>query len=226
VIASDAALIAQPLPGREMSYAEYETLDAKDLLDEGSMAEGCHALERALTDGAGGAAPGVDVASMTASCADYRTTEVLKESPQQRRGDLAALATSPLLDAPHKQRVQDEIARLQSAAASGVTTGGSQPVVNGRLPPEVIQRIVRQHFGQLRRCYDRALAKNPELSGRVVARFVIGRDGSVVMVHDGGSDLADDAARACVLAVFQGLTFPQPEGGIVTVTYPIVFKSG
>ena len=83
--------------------------------------------------------------------------------------------------------------------------------VGGHLPPEVIQRIVRQNFGRFRFCYENALRNNPSLQGRVAVRFVIGRDGAV----------------SCVVRAFYGLSFPQPdEGGIVTVVYPIMFTPG
>ena len=55
--------------------------------------------------------------------------------------------------------------------------------VNGRLPPEVIQRIVRQNFGRFRLCYENGLRNNPNLQGRVSVRFVIGRDGAVSNVR-------------------------------------------
>jgi hypothetical protein len=61
--------------------------------------------------------------------------------------------------------------------------------LSGRLPPIVIQSIVRKNFGQLRVCYERALATNAELTGRVNVRFVIERDGKVSHVTDGGSDM-------------------------------------
>jgi hypothetical protein len=57
-------------------------------------------------------------------------------------------------------------------------------------------------------------------------RFVIGRDGSVSNVSDAGSDLADAGAKECVTRAFYGLRFPVPEGGIVTVVYPLLFRPG
>src|SRR5690606_9630248 len=86
--------------------------------------------------------------------------------------------------------------------------------VSGRLPPEVIQRIVRQNYGRFRMCYEQGLSRNPNLEGRVAARFVIGRDGSVSNASIGGSDLPDSAVVSCVVSAFYGLSFPQPEGGI------------
>ena len=98
--------------------------------------------------------------------------------------------------------------------------------VNGRLPPEVIQRIVRQNFGRYRLCYTTGLRSNPNLQGRVATRFVIDRDGSVKSTQDAGSDMPDQNVTNCVVRAFGNLSFPQPEGGIVTVVFPLIFTPG
>lgn len=96
---------------------------------------------------------------------------------------------------------------------------------SGHLPPEVIQRVVRQNFGRFRLCYENGLRGNPNLAGRVGVRFVIGRDGGVMSSANGGSDLPDAGVVSCVVSAFRGLQFPQSEeGGAVTVTYPIMFS--
>ncbi|MBN9164363.1 MAG: hypothetical protein BGO98_36755 [Myxococcales bacterium 68-20] len=97
---------------------------------------------------------------------------------------------------------------------------------NGRIPAEVIQRIVRQNFGRFRLCYEAGLRTNPGLNGRVVTRFVIGRDGAVAQAQDAGSDIASQEVVSCVVRSFNNLSFPQPEGGVATVTYPIVLSPG
>lgn len=98
--------------------------------------------------------------------------------------------------------------------------------MSGRLPPEVIQRIVRQNYGRFRSCYEYGLSRNPNLEGRIQVRFIIGRDGTVSNAQNGGSDLPDSAVVSCVIGAYYGLNFPQPEGGIVTVVYPIMFQPG
>ena len=98
--------------------------------------------------------------------------------------------------------------------------------VNGRLPPEVIQRIVRQNFGRFRLCYENGLRNNPNLQGRVTVKFVIDRSGAVAMTADGGSDIPDGGVVSCVVRGFGNLSFPQPEGGMVTVVYPVMFSPG
>jgi outer membrane biosynthesis protein TonB len=88
----------------------------------------------------------------------------------------------------------------------------------------VIQRVVRQSFGRFRGCYEDGLRTNPNLEGRVTARFVIARDGSVATVQSGGTDLPDPRVVSCVLRAYSSLTFPSPKNGIVTVTYPLTFS--
>jgi hypothetical protein len=107
------------------------------------------------------------------------------------------------------------------ARPSSIRAGASS--VSGRLPPEVIERIVRQSFGRFRVCYEDALRLHPGVQGRVVIRFVIDRSGAVARAANAGSDVGDPALVVCVARAFQALSFPQPEGALVTVVYPIVF---
>jgi hypothetical protein len=98
--------------------------------------------------------------------------------------------------------------------------------VSGALPPAEIQRVVRENFGKFRMCYEAGLGRDAKLRGLVKARFVIGRDGKVSVVKDGGSELPDAEVVACVLEAFKTLEFPPPVGGIVTVVYPIQLEPG
>jgi hypothetical protein len=110
----------------------------------------------------------------------------------------------------------------RTSAPSMVRVG--VPITKGHLPPEVIQRVVRQNFGRFKACYEGGLRGNPSLAGRVAVRFVIGHEGEVSSAQNGGSDLPDAGVVSCVTRAFYGLSFPHPETGIVTVTYPIVFS--
>jgi hypothetical protein len=94
---------------------------------------------------------------------------------------------------------------------------------NGHLPPEVIQRVVRQNFGRFTMCYQTGLRTNPTLEGRVTVKFVISPDGSVQLASDGGSNIPDTTVRDCVIRSFTGISFPSPDSGQVTVTYPLMF---
>lgn len=132
-----------------------------------------------------------------------------------------------------------DIASLGADVMTGfkVTSGGGggssvslrqgTTTVSPGLPPEVVQRIVRQNFGRFRLCYQNGLQSNPALSGRVTVKFDIGPDGSVKDAKDGGSELPDTSVVSCVVRSFSGLSFPEPEGKKkVSVTYPIIFSPG
>ena len=99
--------------------------------------------------------------------------------------------------------------------------------VSGRLPPEVIQRIVRQNFGRFRLCYENGLRTNPKLEGRVTVKFEINKLGAVSSVSVAkDTTMPDKGVSACIERAFHGLSFPQPEGGKVVVVYPIQFAPG
>jgi hypothetical protein len=103
------------------------------------------------------------------------------------------------------------------------------------LDAKLIPRAVREKADAFRRCYERELLYEPTLGGRIVVHFWIDLDGSVpwawteggVPRPSGRASLAQlvtrDATR-CVLATASSLTFPPPEGNVVTVAYPITFS--
>lgn len=97
-------------------------------------------------------------------------------------------------------------------------------VVSGRLPPEVVRRVIRQRLGRIRLCYEDGLRMNASLRGRVTTRLVIDKDGNVTSAKDSGSDVPDANVVSCVVRALSTMSFPQPDGGIVTVTSPIRFS--
>jgi beta-lactamase regulating signal transducer with metallopeptidase domain len=114
----------------------------------------------------------------------------------------------------------------ERAAAVPPTPPESQAELHGRLAPEAIQAVVRQNFGRFRTCYEKALSRNKTLAGTVTVSFVINPDGSVRDASDNASTLPDPHVVQCVVEGFGRLTYPPPEGGYVTVVYPVVFSPG
>lgn len=98
--------------------------------------------------------------------------------------------------------------------------------INPRLPPAVINGIVRKNFGLFRICYEAGLSKTPRLGGLVQVRFVIDESGATTKAEDFGSDLPDPEVVACIVRNYSKLSFPPPEGGSVTIVYPIHFSPG
>ena len=129
----------------------------------------------------------------------------------------------------------DESGEAESDAAEPA----SRPKgAGGRMDPAVIRRVVHRHTDVFRRCYEVRLAKDPRFTTRIDVRFVIAPNGEVSDAEarptringtapEGEATaygLAKDVA-ACLAKAFRKLTFPRPQGGIVTVNYPIIFSA-
>jgi TonB family protein len=99
-------------------------------------------------------------------------------------------------------------------------------MVKGSLSKEVIRRIVHRHINEVKFCYERQLAKRPDLSGRVAIKFIISGTGAVQMAAVASSTVGDPVVENCIAQAVRRWTFPQPEGGgIVIVTYPFQLTS-
>ena len=205
---------------------EESCLDAKDAL---TLSTDGWALRRTLYDARGNA---VDIST-------YGPDGTLHADPQGfarhtiRYDDRNLVEDTAFLDATGKPvpppsrkegygfSFSDDAADARFAPALAAKASMD---LNGRLPAEAIQAIVRQSLPTFKRCYEAGAAKNPRLEGLVKAKFVIELVGTVSKVDDGGSTLADKAVVSCVLDATAKLTFPKRvAGGVVTVVYPIRF---
>ncbi len=95
----------------------------------------------------------------------------------------------------------------------------------GKLEPSLIKTVVAKQVGRARACYDRALKRNPDLSGRLMARFTIVETGQVDGLGVVEDTLRDTRLRRCVLTQMQLWRFPLPLGGPIVVQYPFAFES-
>ena len=112
----------------------------------------------------------------------------------------------------------------QRASVPTIRTGSA--ATRGSLSKEAIRTTIRSHINQIRFCYERRLAQQPELTGRVSIRFLIDSSGAVTSSRVAGSTIGDRAVDICVARAIQRITFPEPEdGGVVFVTYPFLFQS-
>jgi hypothetical protein len=109
---------------------------------------------------------------------------------------------------------------LSVALAAGCAASNSR-AEEGVLEKPVIQRVIRENYRPFRNCYEAGLLRNPDLRGQVLTRFVITESGTATDAEDAGSDLPDPEVIACFLRNFNGMEFPPPRGGKVTVVYPI-----
>jgi hypothetical protein len=101
------------------------------------------------------------------------------------------------------------------------------PILDGGLDREIVQRVVRQHRGELKACYENELQKNKSLQGELVIKFTISGKGEVIAAVKQSSDIKSASLEACVTQRIRRWVFPEPRGGgIVVVKYPFRFSSG
>ncbi len=100
-----------------------------------------------------------------------------------------------------------------------------RPNVNGFLSREQIERVVRRHSRGIRYCYERELANDPSLGGRISANWTIGLDGRVQSASVVENSMDNRNVESCILREIRRMRFDQPDGGMVVVTYPFTFRA-
>jgi beta-lactamase regulating signal transducer with metallopeptidase domain len=94
--------------------------------------------------------------------------------------------------------------------------------ISQRLAPEVIRKVVRDHYEGFRGCYEQLGQPLPATKARL--NFTIGRDGKV---SDGEVESEEyPVLGQCLDIVMRSMVFPPPQDGIVTVAYPVAFAPG
>lgn len=107
--------------------------------------------------------------------------------------------------------------------------GGGDPADTSDLT-EAVRRNARQMVGRFRLCYETYLRdRRPEtgsvVSGSITTHLLIGRDGRVLSVQNGGATFEDRAFTGCVTRGFSDLSLPPPPlGETASAVIPIVFN--
>lgn len=100
------------------------------------------------------------------------------------------------------------------------------PLGTGYLDPEIIRSGISARMRRMKNCYADGLRRDPSLRGEMKFKFTIDTTGHTLNVEDAGSRMKDKQVLACVHNEFAALRFPAPEGGIVSVTYPLLLSPG
>ncbi len=114
---------------------------------------------------------------------------------------------------------------LREARTSASQPGKKRKVTyRGSLSREEIESTLKSVRNQVRFCYEKRLAKHPELKGSVVMNFVIGGSGEVKSA-EALADPGMEEVASCATLVVRRLKFPSPRGGgNVIVNYPYRFS--
>ena len=115
-----------------------------------------------------------------------------------------------------------------SGAVSGVPVSvPSRPTrVQGSIDRDLVAKVINESVGQMRACYERALLRDPSLgAGKVLLEWTIDSAGDVSEVRTKLATLKSSETVSCLLDLLRTLKFPKPNGGVVIVSYPVLFNS-
>lgn len=91
---------------------------------------------------------------------------------------------------------------------------------------DAIRRLIRKNRNLLAGCYEKALAKNKNLSGKIVLQWNIIQGGKMTSGKVKSSSIPDKSVSSCVIRRLMSLKFPDPgPNEIAQVVYPFVFES-
>jgi TonB family protein len=99
------------------------------------------------------------------------------------------------------------------------------PAVDGALDPALVSKEVRARIGAVKACYERALKRNPSLSGKIKVRWTITAAGTVSGVDIADDSMGDSEVSSCIKQLVARWRFPAPSGGSVEVEFPFVFTA-
>ena len=160
-----------------------------------------------------------------------------------REAGIAACPEADVVDREfEKQRQEAEAARLALAQPEPESPKGGDsgeertekrvrgsvkseaPAVDGPLDPSLVVKEVRTRIGAIKACYERALKRKSDLSGRVKIRWTITTAGTVTDVEIEEDTVGDAEVSSCMKGLVRRWRFPAPSGGSVDVVYPFLFE--
>lgn len=115
--------------------------------------------------------------------------------------------------------------RFVSAGLAVLLLGAGGSASASSIDKDQIRQVVRRHMNEIRFCYEKALAAQPTLEGRVTVQFTIDTDGSVSQSIVQSSTLKHPPTETCITDAVKLWQFPKPVGGIVKVAYPFVLRT-
>lgn len=121
-----------------------------------------------------------------------------------------------------------------TGTSGGSETGGTKqvkgPVGNASVSSSILAGSVSGAAGVVaamragfRRCYQRGLEQNPDISGRIDLTIQVGAGGNVSSVTGGPSGNIPGSVVECVKARARAAQFSPPDGGSAAINVPISF---
>lgn len=126
--------------------------------------------------------------------------------------------------------VKSDVGKLDKRKKSGKVRGQARGVkalsrVKGTLSRGQVWEVIQKHSGQIQRCYERELTKNPGLAGKIQFMWTVKTNGRVGSVRERSNSMGNPAVSKCISGVIKKMKFPRPKGGEVEIVFPWIFKA-
>ena len=129
------------------------------------------------------------------------------------------------IDAEQNTKQAAALERKPDPNILAVVNAGN-PEVTGNLDKRAIQKVVKQHIAQVRKCYEKELANNQELKGQLTLQWLIDEGGYVSRIGLLETDMNNNRLESCIEDAIEYWHFPKPKGGdSVHVSCPFSFET-
>jgi hypothetical protein len=83
--------------------------------------------------------------------------------------------------------------------------------------------VLRARANQAQRCYEKALAQQEQLQGKLTVSLCVGVGGGVCNANISSDQLGSPMVAQCVANIYRATTFPSPKNGCVDAQVPLNF---
>jgi TonB family protein len=157
-----------------------------------------------------------------ATASDLLTSNAQKTSGGIKTDTLNRTIKTNELTQRQTTRVESKI-ESDSKKLAKASTSKSQKGTGAKRSADEIERVFQQNKGGIFNIYNRALRKNPSLTGKVVVELTIAPGGKVTAVKILSSELGDEALERKLMLKIKKFKFSNSNVAEITVTYPIDF---
>lgn len=132
-------------------------------------------------------------------------------------------ASTPSADPPPTPKSANPFEVRSKAPPSGTRKSLTNVSASSR---EEIRAGLRRVMPQVRQCYERELASNPRLSGRVRVQMSVEADGRVKAVTIKSTTLDSEVTIACIVRLLRRAEFPRSDLPLRRYSVPLAFAPG
>jgi outer membrane biosynthesis protein TonB len=107
-----------------------------------------------------------------------------------------------------------------------INVAGQDADFGGGMDKEAIRRVIREHYREIKNCYDRELQRSPDLFGKLVLQWDIEEEGRVSGAVVKNNALGNETVANCIISRLRTWKFPDPpKDQVGRVVFPFVFSS-